>query len=164
MIRFLKTSLRKVKRIFDRFKLGKFTPGGQHRQAGYTLLELLIVLGILALLATVAAPRLIQYFAKSKTEIARIQVTHLGSAIELYYLDTGKYPPQDAGVAALMTGPAGVANWNGPYLKKSSGLTDPWGHSYFYRFPGEHGDFDVYSLGRDGQPGGTDEDQDLTSW
>lgn len=133
-------------------------------EAGYTLLELLIVLGILALLATVAAPRLIQYFAKSKTETARIQVSNLASAIELYYLDTGRYPPQDAGVGALLTPPSGVANWNGPYLKKASGLTDPWGRGYLYRYPGEHGDFDVYSLGRDGQPGGEAEDQDLTSW
>ncbi len=86
------------------------------------------------------------------------------SAVELYYLDVGAYPPQDAGLQALMQNPVAVAKWNGPYLKKEGGLVDAWGRPFTYKSPGEHGDFDITSLGRDGQPGGSGEDQDVVSW
>ncbi len=138
--------------------------GARRGQTGFSLLELLVVLGILALLATVAAPRLVKYFGKAKSDTALVQVASLSSAIELYYLDVGEYPTQHQGISALITKPAGVENWNGPYLKKANDLKDPWGRPYIYVYPGTHGEFDVSSLGRDGTPGGEGENRDLTNW
>lgn len=131
---------------------------------GFTLLELLVVLGILSLIAAVAAPRLIKHFSKAKTDTALLQINNLSSAVEMYFLDVGRYPTQEAGLSALMKAPDGEGGWNGPYLKKQSGLKDPWKRPYHYRFPGEHGDFDIFSLGRDGQDGGDGEDRDVVSW
>ena len=136
----------------------------RRKQAGFSLLELLVVIGILALLATLVGPRLIGYFGKAKSQTAQIQIGNLGSAVELYFLDVGVYPPQSPGLEALVTKPAGVAKWGGPYLKKKNGLTDPWGKPFQYRYPGENGDFDIFSLGRDGQKGGEGEDKDPTNW
>ncbi|MEM7426930.1 MAG: type II secretion system major pseudopilin GspG [Pseudomonadota bacterium] len=133
-------------------------------QAGFSLLELLVVIGILALLATLVGPRLIGYFSKAKSQTAQIQISNIGSAVELYFLDIGRYPPQEPGLAALVSQPSGVSKWSGPYLKKKDGLTDPWGRPYLYRFPGENGEFDIYTLGRDGQQGGEGEDGDVTNW
>jgi general secretion pathway protein G len=134
------------------------------RQSGYTILELLVVLGILALLATVAAPQAIRYFSRAKSEAAQLQVNQLVSAIEIYFLDTGKYPPQDLGLRALLEAPPGEPRWGGPYLKKADAIVDPWGKPYVYRNPGQKGRFDVFSLGSDGVVGGTGEDRDVTSW
>jgi general secretion pathway protein G len=131
---------------------------------GYTILELLVVMGILAMLAGLAVPQAIRYFSRAKSETAQLQVINLVSAVEMYYLDMGKYPPQDMGLRALVEAPAGEAKWAGPYIKKADALMDPWGKAYIYRFPGQHGGFDIFSLGRDGQQGGTGEDKDLTSW
>ncbi|MEM7620868.1 MAG: type II secretion system major pseudopilin GspG [Pseudomonadota bacterium] len=133
-------------------------------KAGFTLLELLIVLSILALFAALAGPQLIKYLSKAKAETAQVQVNNLISAVELYYLDTGRYPSKEGGLAALLKDPGNVPRWNGPYLKKQDGLTDPWDHSYQYRHPGQHGDFDIYSFGRDNAEGGEGEDKDITSW
>ncbi len=131
---------------------------------GYTLLEMLVVLGIIALLATVVGPRVLSYFSQAKTQTAAIQLGHISSALELYFLDVGTYPGQEAGLSALMQSPASADNWNGPYLKKQSGLTDPWGRPFEYRYPGQHSEFDVYSLGQDGAEGGDGESRDVTSW
>jgi general secretion pathway protein G len=133
-------------------------------RCGYTILELLVVMGILAMLAGLAVPQAIRYFSRAKSETAQLQVTNLVSAVEMYYLDMGKYPPQDMGLKALVEAPGGEAKWAGPYIKKADALMDPWGKTYTYRFPGQHGAFDIFSLGRDGQQGGTGEDKDLTSW
>lgn len=132
--------------------------------AGYTLIELLVVLGILALLAGVVAPQVLRYLGSARTEAAKTQINGLVSATELYYLDVGSYPPGDVGLKALVEAPAQAKRWNGPYLKKPSALTDPWGRTYAYEAPGKHGSFDIYSLGRDGQSGGSGEDSDVTSW
>jgi general secretion pathway protein G len=141
---------------------GRYRPchGGQ---AGFTLFELLVVLGILALLATFAAPQVLRYLGKARSETAKIQINAIASAVELYALDNGGYPPQQIGLGALMQAPAGAQRWAGPYLKKAEGLIDPWGRPYQYRSPGRAGPFDIFTLGRDNTPGGGGEDQDVTN-
>lgn len=134
------------------------------RDAGFTLLELLVVLGILALLATFAGPQVLKYLGRAKTETARAQISAISTALELYALDNGGFPPQQAGLQALVQAPTATPNWRGPYIKRSEGLIDPWGRPYQYRVPGQKGGADVFTLGRDNAPGGTGEDQDLTNW
>ena len=136
----------------------------RRREAGFTLVELLVVLIILGLIAAFAAPRVIKFVGGAKTDSARIQIERLSSVLDLYRLQIGRYPSEDEGLNALMDAPADAPNWDGPYLKKADALNDPWGRSYLYRFPGEYGDFDLYTLGADGQDGGEGEDRDLTSW
>lgn len=139
---------------------------GRHSaaDAGLTLVELLVVLAILALVAGIAAPQVLRYLGTAKTEAARTQLNHLASAVELYFIDVGAYPPHDVGLRALVDAPPQAPRWNGPYLKKETALTDPWGRPYGYRFPGQRGDAEIFSLGRDGQQGGAGEDADVTSW
>jgi len=133
-------------------------------EAGFTLLELLVVLGILVLLMTVAAPQVLGYLGQARTQTAQVQVKNISTALELFYLQNGGYPSEQVGLSALVKAPANLPNWRGPYLKSAEGLIDPWGRPYRYRVPGRHGDFDVYTLGRDNKEGGTGEDRDLTSW
>ncbi len=134
------------------------------RQAGFTLVELLVVLIILGLIAAFAAPRVIKFVGGAKTDSARIQIERLSGVLDLYRLQIGRYPSEDEGLNALMEAPADAPSWDGPYLKKADSLNDPWGRPYLSRFPGEHGDYDLYTLGADGQEDGEGEDQDLTSW
>lgn len=136
----------------------------RRRDHGFTLIEMLVVIGILALLAAIAYPQVLRYIGSARTEAARAQIGAIGTALELYALDTGRFPPQQVGLAALVKKPTNVRGWNGPYLKKQQGLFDPWGRAYQYRQPGKHGSFDVYSLGRDNAAGGAGEDQDVVSW
>jgi len=131
--------------------------------AGFTLLELLVVLGIIALLATVAGPQVLRYLGKARTDTARAQVSAISTALELYALDNGSFPPQEAGLAALLTQPSNASSWHGPYLKRQDALTDPWGRPYGYKFPGRTGSPEVFTLGRDNAPGGTGEDQDISN-
>ncbi len=133
-------------------------------EAGFTLVEMLVVLGIIALIAALVGPQLIKYLGKAKSETAAVQVGNLTSALEILNLDIGRYPTSQEGLAALMHPLPGAARWNGPYLRKAEGLIDPWGRPYVYQSPGGHGDFDIVSLGRDGQPGGTGDDRDIVSW
>jgi general secretion pathway protein G len=137
---------------------------GKFHQAGFTLLELLVVLMIVSLLAVVAGPQVVRYLGKAKSETAKLQIRTVGTALDLYLLDIGSYPPQRVGLSALLQAPPGAARWKGPYLKKPDSLIDPWGRPLMYRIPGRHGDYDIYSLGRDNAEGGTGEDQDITSW
>jgi general secretion pathway protein G len=132
--------------------------------AGFTLLELLVVLGIIALLAALVAPQVLRYLSDARVSTANAQVKNIAAALELYYLDTGAYPPNDAGLDALVNAPQNVAAWKGPYLKTKSGLVDPWGKTYQYKFPGERGAYDVFTMGRDGKSGGTGEDVDIGNW
>lgn len=136
----------------------------RRRQAGFTLVELLVVLVILGLIAAFAVPQVIKYLGGAKTDSARIQIERLSGVLDLYRLEVGRYPNDGDGLNALIEEPADAKSWNGPYLKKQDALTDPWGRPYVYRFPGEHGAFDIYSLGADGADGGEGENQDLTSW
>jgi general secretion pathway protein G len=133
-------------------------------QAGFTLIELLVVLVILGLLAAFAAPQVLKYLGRAKTDAARAQVQNIAAILDLYRLDVGSYPSQQDGLEALLDEPADAPRWNGPYVKRRDALTDPWGELYVYRFPGEHGAYDLYSLGADRGDGGEGEDQDVTSW
>ncbi len=134
------------------------------RQAGFTLIELLVVLAILGLLAAVVGPQVLKYLGSSRSQAARVQVQNITAGLELYRLDTGRYPSDAEGLAALMAAPAAAPGWNGPYLRRAEGLRDPWGRPYLYKMPGAHGEVDVYSLGADGAEGGTGEDQDVGNW
>lgn len=131
---------------------------------GYTLLEILVVLGITVLLAAVVGPRVIQHFGKAKHDTARIQLNNITTALELYYMDLGKYPPPEPGLQALVTKPSSETKWNGPYLQKAEGLIDPWQNTYRYVFPGQHGAYDLYSLGGDNAEGGEGDDADIRNW
>lgn len=132
--------------------------------AGFTLLEMLVVLGILALLAALAAPQVMGYLGRARTETARAQISAISTALELYAHDNGGYPPSEVGLRALVEPVNKAATWRGPYLKKASGLVDPWGRPYRYRHPGRYATAEIYTLGRDNTPGGTGENQDLGSW
>lgn len=131
---------------------------------GFTLVELLVVLGIIALLAAVVAPQVLRYLAEAKSDTGAAQLKNIESALELYYLDNGEYPTQEQGLAALVSAPANAKSWRGPYLKKTAALNDPWGKQFLYKIPGDHGGFDLYSYGRDGALGGEGADADLTNW
>ena len=135
-----------------------------HETQGSTLLEMLVVLGIIGLLATLVAPQVFRYMSKAKTDTAVAQLRNLEAAIELYFVDTGHYPTAEQGLASLRSAPTGQTAWNGPYLKSKRGLIDPWGRAYVYIFPGEHGPYDVLSYGRDGEAGGEGENRDVISW
>ena len=134
------------------------------RQGGFTLVELLVVLAILGLIVALVTPQVLKYLSKARTDTARIEIQTLGNALDLYRLDMHRYPTQQEGLAALIEPPPGGEEWNGPYLKQRKMPLDPWGRPYIYRSPGEHGDYDLYTLGADGAPGGTGENQDVTNW
>jgi general secretion pathway protein G len=136
----------------------------RRRQLAFTLIELLVVLVILGLLAGLVGPRVLKYLGGAKTDTAQLQIEELGAGLDLYHLEVGRYPSSDEGLQALATAPPGVAGWNGPYLKKKDIPLDPWGNAYYYKYPGENGDYDLYSLGRDNVDGGEGEDADVVSW
>jgi general secretion pathway protein G len=134
------------------------------RNSGFTLLELLVVMVIIGLLAGFVAPRYFSQVGKSRVKAASAQIDALDKALEQFRLDVGRLPTSEEGLAALNAAPAGLANWEGPYLKKAVPL-DPWGHPYVYLEPGTHqNDYDLTSYGRDGRTGGTGEDADLVNW
>lgn len=130
---------------------------------GFTLIELLIVMVILGLMAALVGPRLFGHIGKSEQKAARSQITLFKTTLGLYRLDVGKFPTTEQGLQALREKPDGVENWDGPYLEGDVPL-DPWKHPYVYVYPGQHGDYDIVSLGADGQPGGQDENKDIASW
>ena len=134
------------------------------RQRGFTLIELLVVLVILGLLAGVAGPRIIGYLGGARSDTARLQIEEFGGSLDLFKLETGRYPTTQEGLQALVQQPPGLAGWNGPYLKKSELPKDPWGRDYVYSIPGKHGDVDIVSLGADGAAGGEGENADIVSW
>jgi general secretion pathway protein G len=136
----------------------------KNTEEGFTLVELLVVLGIIALLAAVVAPQVIRYVSDARIETAGVQLKNIESALELYYLDAGQYPTTEQGLEALVTAPAGVETWRGPYIKLAKGVTDPWGQKFGYKQPGEHGAMDVFTLGRDKAAGGEGEDRDVVNW
>jgi general secretion pathway protein G len=131
-------------------------------KAGFTLIELLIVMIILGLLATLVAPKFLHKVSTARLQTAKTQITMFGTALDAYRLDIGKYPTTDEGLAALRKNP-GYNKWDGPYLDKDP-PGDPWDRPYIYRSPGEHGLYDLYSLGADGQEGGDGENADVVSW
>jgi general secretion pathway protein G len=131
---------------------------------GYTLLELLVVLAIIALLVGFVAPKMMGYLGRAKVDAAKVQLHNVSTAIELYRLDTGAYPTEAEGLRALLEKPGAVDHWNGPYLTRADGILDPWGQPFIYKQPGQHGDYDLMSYGADKQPGGEGDDADVTSW
>jgi general secretion pathway protein G len=132
------------------------------RNAGFTLLELLVVMVIIGLLVGYVGPKYFAQLGKSEVKAAKQQIAGLGKALDIYRLDTGHYPQQDVGLQALVTAPANETKWRGPYIEKAVPL-DPWGQAYVYKIPGEHNDYDLISYGKDGKPGGTGEDEDLSN-
>ncbi|MFN4263110.1 MAG: type II secretion system major pseudopilin GspG [Thioalkalivibrionaceae bacterium] len=134
------------------------------RNRGFTLIELLVVLVILGLLAGLVGPRVLDRVGGAKTDTAAVQIEDLERALELFVLDVGRYPTTEEGLEALVRAPAGVNRWNGPYLRRAQVPQDPWGRPFQYRFPGQHGVVDIWSLGADGQPGGSGENAEIGNW
>ncbi len=130
---------------------------------GFTLIEILIVMIIIGLLASLVAPKLFNKLEESKQKTAKAQIQMIETALDAFRLDVGRYPTTQEGLKVLWKNPGNIKNWDGPYLPKPI-KTDPWGHPYIYKCPGEHGPYDLYSLGADGKPGGTGENADITSW
>jgi len=136
----------------------------QRRQAGVTLIEMLVVVTIIALFAALVAPNMFKQGDKARVTATRAQINNLKTALGAYKLDTGVFPSSEQGLQALRTSPPNQAQWSGPYLQMDI-PNDPWGHAYLYKFPGDHGDEpDIMSYGADGQPGGEGINADITSW
>jgi general secretion pathway protein G len=133
-------------------------------ERGFTLVEILVVITIIGLIMALVGPRVINYLGEAKVKAARIQIESFSSALDLYYLDAGRYPSSSEGLTALAQRPGGATTWNGPYLKGGLVPNDPWGRPYLYRSPGEHGVYDIVSYGSDGQEGGTGTAADIVSW
>ena len=131
---------------------------------GFTLVEILVVITIIGLIMGLIGPRVLNYLTESKAKAARIQIESLASALDLYFLDNGRYPTSAESINALVQRPPSAQAWNGPYLKGGVVPADPWGKPYIYRSPGQHGAYDLSSLGADGQEGGTGAAADVTNW
>ena len=146
--------------FFDRANIRRRARG----EGGFTLIEILVVIAIIALIMSLVGPRVLNYLGESKVKAARIQIQSFGSALDLFNLDTGRYPTTGEGLNALVQSPGTIPSWNGPYLKGGVLPNDPWGKPYVYRSPGEHGPYDIMSYGSDGQEGGTGTAADVVSW
>jgi general secretion pathway protein G len=151
-----------VSALDDAERAVKRPPRASRGARGFTLLELLVVVAILGLLAGFVAPRYFGQIGKSEVATAKAQLDALEKALDQYRLDTGRYPSPELGLKALVERPQNEPKWNGPYLRKALPL-DPWGKPFLYRAPGEKGDFDLVSYGKDGAPGGTGENSDITN-
>jgi general secretion pathway protein G len=133
------------------------------KNQGFTLLELLVVMVIIGLLAGLVVPRYFSQVGKSQTKVAAAQIDALDKALVQFRLDVDRFPTTEEGLVALNEAPADAPGWAGPYLKKAV-PTDPWGKPFVYKEPGEHSDFDLMTLGKDGRPGGEKENMDITNW
>jgi len=146
-------SARRVSRVFA------VSASGRRRQdvgqQGFTLVEMLVVITIIGLIMGLIGPRVLNYLSESKVKAAKIQLQSFSSALDLFYLDAGRFPSTSEGLTALVQRTPGVAAWNGPYLKGGAVPNDPWNHPYLYRSPAEHGPYDIMSYGSDGQEGGS---------
>jgi general secretion pathway protein G len=136
----------------------------KRRESGFTLIELLVVLVILGLLAGLVGPNVMKYVGSSKIEVTRAQLEDLSAGLDLFKLDVGRYPSSEEGLQVLVEGNDAIPGWNGPYLRKKRVPLDPWNNDYVYAIPGQGNDFDLLSLGADGEPEGTGEDADLNAW
>ena len=131
--------------------------------AGFTLVEILVVITIIGLIMAIVGPRVLNYLGESKVKAAKIQIESFSSALDLFYLDMGRYPGSSDGLTALVARPGSAQEWNGPYLKGGVVPNDPWGHAYVYRSPVEHAPYEIVSFGSDGQEGGTGTAGDISS-
>src|SRR6266508_492478 len=150
-----------------RFAHTRLTSRSRSRRSGergFTLVEILVVITIIGLIMALVGPRVLHYLTESKAKAAKIQIESLGSALDLFYLDVGRYPTGSEGLSSLVQRPGNLTGWNGPYLKGAVVPSDPWGQAYVYRLPGQHGTYDIISYGADGQEGGTGTASDITSW
>ena len=144
---------------FKRFELNR-----AQRAAGFSLIELLVVIVILGLIASIVAPNLMGKVGGAKVKTAVVQIEDLAAALELYYLDVGNYPATDVGLSALIVAPPNLQQWGGPYLRKNRIPVDPWGMQYQYRSPGDFAPFEIWSFGADKKIGGEDNDAEIESW
>ncbi len=133
-------------------------------ERGFTLVEILVVITIIGLIMGLVGPRVLNYLTESKAKAAKIQIESFASALDLFFLDSGRYPSGSEGLTALVQRPGSISGWNGPYLKGGLVPADPWGNPYIYRSPGQRGAYDIVSFGADGQEGGTGTAGDITSW
>lgn len=131
---------------------------------GFTLIELVVVLTILALVIGIVVPNVVGHAGSARHKTARIQIEELGAALETFRLEIGRYPDTEEGLAALVVRPESMSRWYGPYLRKKTLPRDPWGVEFHYRSPGQFGAYDLFTLGRDNRQGGEDEDADVNSW
>jgi general secretion pathway protein G len=131
--------------------------------SGFTLIEMLVVLVIIGLVMGLVGPQVLNYLTDARAKAARLQIEAFGSALDLYYLDVGRYPPASEGLGALVRRPSGLEVWNGPYLKGGTVPADPWGRAYVYRAPAERSPYEIISLGADGNEGGTGSGADIRS-
>lgn len=157
--------------IFNMTRISRKRPSGLRRRTsmlgqedGFTLVEILVVITIIGLIMGLVGPRVLNYLSESKVKAATIQIQSFASSLDLFYLDSGRYPTTAEGLTALIQHPTGASGWNGPYLKNGSVPNDPWGHPYVYRSPGQHGAYDIVSNGSSGQEGGTGSAAAITSW
>jgi len=141
----------------------KATAALRRSDAGFTLVEILVVITIIGLIMAIVGPRVLNYLGESKVKAAKIQIESFSSALDLYYLDMGRYPGSSDGLVALVQRPGSAQEWNGPYLKGGVVPNDPWGHAYVYRSPVEHAPYEIVSFGSDGQEGGTGTAADISS-
>jgi general secretion pathway protein G len=132
-------------------------------QAGFTLVEMLVVLTIIALILGLVGPRVLNYLGESRVKTAKLQIESFGSALDLFYLDTGRYPTTSEGLNALVQRPTGADVWNGPYVKGAKVPSDPWGNPYQYRSPVESAPYEIVSYGSDGREGGTGAAADISN-
>ncbi len=132
-------------------------------EAGFTLVEMLVVITIIGLIMGLVGPRVLNYLGDSKVKAAKLQIESFSSSLDLFYLDVGRYPSASEGLSALAQRPGNAGVWNGPYLKTGAVPTDPWGHIYLYRSPGERGPYEIVSLGSDGQEGGSGTAADISN-
>jgi general secretion pathway protein G len=146
-------SLKAVGRLF--VAPVKQEPAKDCGQQGFTLVEMLVVITIIGLIMGLIGPRVLNYLSESKVKAAKIQLQSFAGALDLFYLDAGRFPSTSEGLAALVKQTPGVSTWNGPYLRGGNVPNDPWNHIYVYRSPGEHGPYDIMSYGADGQEGGS---------
>jgi general secretion pathway protein G len=132
-------------------------------EAGFTLVEMLVVITIIGLIMGLVGPRVLGYLGESKVKAAKLQIESFSSSLDLFYLDVGRYPTGSEGLTALTERPGNAAIWNGPYLKTGAVPLDPWGHVYTYRAPAEHGPYEIVSFGSDGQEGGSGTAADISN-
>jgi general secretion pathway protein G len=150
------------------FRSGKVTRSSRKRRCtageeGFTLVEMLVVITIIGMIMALVGPRVLNYLGESRTKAAKIQIQSLSSALDLFYLDAGRFPSSSEGLVALVRPVSGIVSWNGPYIRGGTVPNDPWGNSYVYKQPGDQAPYEIRSLGSDGQEGGAGTATDLTS-